>query len=91
MIFTDSIYKKFTASTLWDNMSKADRRKNTQKAFTAKIEKNIFLREHYKGRDTYFNGIQQKKAYITGFRLPLIIDEILENEFIDDDDSTLTL
>ena len=63
------VYNEFTRSELWNNLSKNDRRNYNKTNFETKIETNLFIRDFYRKRDTYFNGNRIKQNYVVGWRL----------------------
>ena len=52
-IYIGDIYDNFKSSNLWDNMSKNDRRQNSESKFLQKIESNLFLQPYFKDRMKY--------------------------------------
>ncbi len=62
------IYKNYSRSTLYNNLSKSDKRKYTQKYFNEKIQTNLFLKNNYKPNRSYYKGIRYEYAYIIGFK-----------------------
>ena len=85
MIYAKDIYRRFTSSDLWDNMSKADRRNNNQAKFYEKIEKNIFLSAYYKPRDAYFGGDKLDMPFIVGFKkISNVVDASDEDTYLTD-------
>jgi hypothetical protein len=89
MVYVSDVYSQFQSSSLWDLMSKADKRKNTKKEFSSKVEKNIFLRQFYRPRDKYFNGVMIKQPFIVGFKLKSSGDEEALNEEEGDEGTTV--
>jgi phage/plasmid-associated DNA primase len=74
ILYLDEIYNTYTYSAVWQNMSKADRRKNNKKHFTSKIEKNLFLRQFYRPRDAYFGGNKINRPFVVGYKKPVSTD-----------------
>jgi P4 family phage/plasmid primase-like protien len=73
LIYINDMLQTLKLSPLYSQMSKKDQRDLTLKKFNEKVEKNIFLREHYKPRNARFNNIQLTKPAVVGFKkLPLI-------------------
>lgn len=62
------IYKSFSASDFFSNLSKSDKRKYNKKYFLLKLEENIFIRKFIKPRDSTHNKKQQKSDYIVGWQ-----------------------
>jgi len=73
------VYKVFSSSEFYSNLNKADKRNYNRKAFTEKIEKNIFLKRCIKLRDSYHNNKQLKNDCIVGWEL-INEDNILDEE-----------
>jgi len=92
VIFFDDLYEVFTQSTLYQNMTKNDKRNYNLKQFTKKINDSIFIQPYIKQRDTTYNKIKHKKPYIIGFKKtikenksnPLFEDDVSTNNPIDD-------
>lgn len=63
------IYKSFSSSDFYTNLSKSDKRKYSKKHFISKIEENIFIRKYVKLRLTYHNKIRQATDYIVGWQV----------------------
>jgi hypothetical protein len=64
-------------------MTKKDHRDMTAKKFDDKVEKNIFLRQHYRARDMRVDGVALKEAAIVGFRrrpIEAVDTNIIEGE-----------
>ena len=74
-LYFDQIYEKFINGSFFSNLSKKDKRELNNKAFTTKINNNIFLQKFIKMRDTTYNSIKHKKPYIIGFKLIEIEDD----------------
>lgn len=68
-IFISSIYDKFKNSSLYNNMSKNDKKKYTLKYFDEKIKTNLFLQNNYRPRFSYYNKIRYSCSYIIFFKL----------------------
>jgi hypothetical protein len=73
MVHIDEMLLALKASPMYSQMSKKDQRELTAKKFNEKVEKNIFLREHYKERKARFNNKQLSKPAICGFRKRALI------------------
>jgi phage/plasmid-associated DNA primase len=73
MVHIDEMLLALKASPMYSQMSKKDQRELTAKKFNEKVEKNIFLREHYKARDCRYNGKKLKKAAICGYKKRALI------------------
>lgn len=67
-VYVSDVYKLFTSSTYYANLSKSDKRKYNAKYFLEKVGENLFLKQHLKQRDNYFNKIKLKKPFLCGFR-----------------------
>jgi hypothetical protein len=67
LVYISDMLQTLKLSPLYSQMSEKDQRDLTANKFNGKIEKNIFLREHYRARDTYFNNKQLKKACVCGY------------------------
>lgn len=61
------IYDNFKNSSLYDNMSKLDKKKYTLKYFDEKIKTNLFLQDFYKQRNSRYNGIKYYCSYVINF------------------------
>ena len=66
------MFERFKISEVFRTMSKEDKRTHNKSGFVERIENNMFLRKHYKPRDTYYNGKKYKIPVLVGWRL---IDE----------------
>ena len=74
------MYEMFKGSTYFENLSKADKRKFTQKSFIENIKTNLFMKGNFKPRDSYIKNNQIKQPAIIGFKeynKNLIITQIL--------------
>ena len=71
------VYKSFSSSDFYTNLSKVDKRKYNKKYFMSKIEENIFIRKYVKLRDSYHNNKKIKSDYLIGWRV-LELNEIEE-------------
>jgi hypothetical protein len=69
------IMKEFKSSSYYNNLSKNDRRKNTEKNFKEKIRTNIELRKYFQER------FKNKYSVIIGWKLKHNDDD---NDEIDD-------
>lgn len=87
MILVDDLYKKFTNSDLWENMSKNDKRTNNAKKFVEKVEKNIFLSSAFKPARSYFNGTRVTKPFLVGYKrvTPDVLPTDTDDGITDDD------
>ena len=68
-VIVSDVYNEFTRSELWNNLSKNDRRNYNKTNFKTKIETNLFIRDFYKERDSYFNQEKIRQPYLVGWRL----------------------
>lgn len=64
-----NIYKSFSSSDFYVNLSKSDKRKYNKKYFISKIEENIFIRKYIKLRDSHHNNNKQNSDYIVGWQV----------------------
>ena len=71
-----SIYKKFSESKFYENLSKKDKREQNRKKFVDKIEKNIFLKKHIK------TNTHTKLRVLVGWKEKEVNDEQEVNEEI---------
>lgn len=62
------IYKAFSASDFFSNLSKSDKRKYNKKYFLSKLEENIFIRKFIKLRNSHHNNTKQSSDYIVGWQ-----------------------
>lgn len=62
------IYNTFTDSTVYNNMSKLDKRKYTLKYFNEKIKTNLFLQNYYKSRGAYINCVRYNVPILTSYK-----------------------
>jgi P4 family phage/plasmid primase-like protien len=62
------IYNKFKDGEVYSNFSKLDKRKYSRKYFCEQLEKNLFMKQYIKLRDTRFNGVQLKHDCIVGWK-----------------------
>ena len=67
IIFVKDIFKKFTASEYYTNLSKQEKRDNNIGKFTQKIQKNLFMRKYFKEARSYHNGVRHLTPFIVGF------------------------
>jgi hypothetical protein len=58
----------FKSSTYFENLSKADKRKFTQKSFIENIKTNLFMKGNFKDRNAWVNKIQLTQPVIIGFK-----------------------
>ncbi len=63
------VYEKFSTSTYFMRLPKADQRKLNRKNFVEKITTNLFLQKFLKFRDTRWNGSKIKTDYLVGWEL----------------------
>jgi phage/plasmid-associated DNA primase len=75
------VYKVFASSEFYSNLNKADKRNYNRKAFTEKIEKNIFLKRCIKLRNSTHNKVQLPSDSIVGWEL-INEDNILDEDSI---------
>ena len=68
-ISLSDVYKEFASSEFYSNLNKADKRNYNRKAFTEKIEKNIFLKRCVKLRNTTHKNKQLSTDSIVGWEL----------------------
>jgi P4 family phage/plasmid primase-like protien len=80
LIYINDMLQTLKLSPLYSQMSKKDQRDLTAKKFNEKVEKNIFLREHYKPRNARFNNIQLTKPALCGFKKKPLIDTCEDGE-----------
>lgn len=80
-ISLSDVYKVFASSEFYSNLNKADKRNYNRKAFTEKIEKNIFLKRCVKLRNSYHNNIKLNSDCIVGWEL-INEDDILDEDSI---------
>jgi len=67
-IYVKDMYEMFNGSTYFENLSKADKRKFTQKSFIENIKTNLFMKGNFKPRDSYINKIKIDQPVIIGFK-----------------------
>jgi P4 family phage/plasmid primase-like protien len=67
MIFVKDIFRIFTTSEFYINLSKQDKRDNNIGKFTQKLQKNMFIRKHFKEARSYHNGTRHLAPFIVGF------------------------
>jgi P4 family phage/plasmid primase-like protien len=63
------VFEQFQNSVLYNNLSKSDKRKYTQRYFTEKIQTNVFLSKFVKPKDTTYNKVKYRVPFIIGFKL----------------------
>ena len=85
------VYDLFKLGEVYGNMSKQEKRTYTKSYFIEKIKNNIFLKSHYKERETRKeflpNGIKEMKQVLFGFKVKHDEEEdIPDNCLICDDD-----
>jgi len=67
-IYVKDMYEMIKGSSYFENLSKANKRKFTQKSFIENIKTNLFLKGNFKPRDSYINNNQIKQPFIIGFK-----------------------
>ena len=67
VVMIKNAYSMFKESELYINMTKQEKRANNLHNFTEEIKENMFIGKHFKDRDTTYNKIKYKSAYIVGF------------------------
>ena len=68
-VYVKDMYEMFKNSSYFDNLSKADKRKFTQKSFIENIKNNLFMKGYFKPRDSYINKIKIDQPAIIGFKV----------------------
>ena len=63
------MFERFKESEVSRTMSKQDKRTHNKSGFVERIENNMFLRKHYKPKDSYYNGTRYKTPVLVGWRL----------------------
>jgi phage/plasmid-associated DNA primase len=66
-IYVKEMYEMFKGSSYFENLSKADKRKFTQKSFIENIKTNLFMKANFKDRKDYLNKVQLTQPIIIGF------------------------
>jgi phage/plasmid-associated DNA primase len=61
------VYAKFTSSEYYSNMNKPDKRNMNLTSFMERLDKNPFLHEYIKRRDSRHNGLKFKKDMMIGW------------------------
>ena len=64
-----SLWNVFNCSEYYQNMTKAQKRNFNQKHLKCIVQENMFLKNHFKEKNKYFNGIQLSSATIVGYKL----------------------
>lgn len=77
-----NIYQKFTCSSVYQNMSKLDKRKYTAKYFNEKLKTNLFLQNNYKSRGAYVKGTRYNVPIIIGYKI--ITEDTIDDIIIDE-------
>ena len=85
LVYIDEMLQCLKVSPMYSQMTKKDQRDLTAKKFNEKVEKNIFLRQYYKARDTRVNKKKLNKPAICGFRKRVLITTSEEEELGDID------
>jgi len=67
VIRVKDVFKNFTTSEFYINLSKQDKREYNLGKFTQKIQKNLFMRKYFKEARSYHNGKQYEQPFIVGF------------------------
>lgn len=67
-IYVKDMYEMFKGSTYFENLSKADKRKFTQKSFIENIKTNLFMKGNFKPTFSYINKIKITQPAIIGFK-----------------------
>ena len=73
LVYIDEMLQCLKMSPMYSQMTKKDQRDMTAKKFNEKVEKNIFLRQYYKARDTRVNKKKLNKPAICGFKKRVLI------------------
>jgi hypothetical protein len=68
-VYVKEMYEMFKGSSYFENLSKADKRKFTQKSFIENIKTNLFMKGYFKPRDSYVNKIKIDQPIIIGFKV----------------------
>jgi P4 family phage/plasmid primase-like protien len=76
MVFVDDLFNNYSSTNEFYQLSKEDKRKyGTAKKFKEILQGNLFIRKYYKEKDQYWNKIQQKKPFISGWRKTVLVTE----------------
>lgn len=67
-VYVKEMYEMFKSSSYFENLSKADKRRFTQKSFIENIKQNLFMKANFKPRDSYINNIKINQPIIIGFK-----------------------
>ncbi len=67
-VYVKEMYEMFKSSTYFENLSKADKRKFTQKSFIENIKTNLFMKGNFKTTFSYINKIKITQPAIIGFK-----------------------
>jgi phage/plasmid-associated DNA primase len=67
-IYVKDMYEMFKSSSYFENLSKADKRKFTQKSFIENIKTNLFMKGNFKSTFSYVNKIKITQPAIIGFK-----------------------
>ena len=67
-VYVKEMYEMFKGSSYFENLSKADKRKFTQKSFIENIKTNLFMKGNFKDRKDYLNKVQLTQPVIIGFK-----------------------
>jgi phage/plasmid-associated DNA primase len=70
-VFCLDVLEEYKSSTIYNNMSKKERRECTQNSFYEKLRTDLFLREFFRDRKTYkmSDGTRNTKPLLVGWRL----------------------
>jgi len=68
-VYVKEMYEMFKGSSYFENLSKADKRKFTQKSFIENIKTNLFMKGNFKDRNAWVNKIQLTQPSIIGFKI----------------------
>jgi len=67
-VYVKEMYEMFKGSSYFENLSKADKRKFTQKSFIENIKTNLFMKANFKDRNIWVNSIKLTQPAIIGFK-----------------------
>jgi P4 family phage/plasmid primase-like protien len=68
VIYLTDLYTQYTRSDSFELMTKKQKKECTQRKFVAKLKENIHLNSKIRLAKTRFNGVQQTKDYLLGFK-----------------------
>ena len=78
-VFCKNLYEKMTTGSLWENMTKKQKRDLKQSTFYEKLKTNVFLKGSFRDRQKCkIDGVQNTKPLLIGYRFRGDIEEDID-------------